>query len=110
MDNGVGNSGSIGVEPVTQDTPPWNLVTCTAQCVVSQAEQSITIFTDIIQGHKTIVLVCSTIEREPETLTCIREGRENMQCHRTEGLVSSCCRKSLDDSCMCSNWMYISNA
>ena len=59
----VDNSSTIRVVPVTQDTSTWNLVTCTACCVVSYAEQgSITIFTNVLQSNKTVVLVCCTSE------------------------------------------------
>ena len=59
----VGNSSSIGVVPVTQDTTTWNLVTCTVCCVVSHTEQgSITPFTNVLQVNKTVVLVCCTSE------------------------------------------------
>ena len=50
------NSSSIGKEPVSSGR-----LFATSR-VLSQAEQSIIIFTNVLQGHITVVLVCCTIE------------------------------------------------
>ena len=58
------NPSSIGGVPVSQVRP-----TLATIMIVSQAEQGIITFTNILQAHKTVVLVCCTIEREPNTST-----------------------------------------
>ena len=58
------NSSSIGEEPI-----PKGRLFATSR-VLSHAEQgSITTFTNVFQGHKTVVPVCCTIERESNTST-----------------------------------------
>ena len=58
----VGNSSPIGVMPVSQDHPTRRLRTSTACYVVSHTVQGITIFTNILQGYETVVLVCCISE------------------------------------------------
>ena len=53
------NSSSIGEEPVPYGASIRRSATSS---LVSQAEQSIITFTNILQVHKTVVLVCSTSE------------------------------------------------
>ena len=69
------NSSSIREEPVLQDRPNFtSIITMAANSLVSQAEQgSITIFTNVLQRHKTVVLVCCTSEPEPDTLSCTQK-------------------------------------
>ena len=56
------NSSSIGEEPVPSDTPLTSIRISATIIVVSYAEQGITTFTDVLQEHKTVVLVCYTLE------------------------------------------------
>ena len=59
------NSRSIGEEPV-----PYGILTIRRPATlmkVSYTEQGIITFTDILQSHKTVVLVCCTSEWEPDT-------------------------------------------
>ena len=62
-------SSSIGEEPV-----PYGRTIATS-CLASDAEQAITTFTNLLQDHNTVVLVCCTIEWEPD-ITCTWEGRD----------------------------------
>ena len=64
------NSSSIGKEPV-----PWCIRILATSSLVSYAEQGIITFTNVLWGHKTVVLVCCTIEWEPDT-PFICEGRD----------------------------------
>ena len=71
----VRNSSSIGKVPVPYGRPHGTSVRMSATSrLVSHAEEGITTFTNILQGHKTVVLVCCTVE--PET-DYTRKG----QCH-----------------------------
>ena len=58
------NSSSIGEEPVCSDIPPIISIKRSAtSSLVSYTEQGgITTFTNVLQVHKTVVLVCCTIE------------------------------------------------
>ena len=55
------NSSSIGEEPVPSDTPHGMRRSATIS-FINQAEQSSIAFTDVLQDHKTVVLVYCTIE------------------------------------------------
>ena len=55
----TGNSSSIGEEPVPYGTIMWMLATSS---LVSYTEQGIITFTDVLQGHITVVLVWFTFE------------------------------------------------
>ena len=66
--NRVGNSSTIRVVPVAQDNCTWRLGASTTCCIVSDTEQGIIMFTNILQGHNTVVLVCCTIECEPDII------------------------------------------
>ena len=56
------NSSSIGEEPVPSGTPPTIIKISATITVVGYTEQGMTTLTDVLQEHKTIVLVCFTIE------------------------------------------------
>ena len=62
------SSGSIREEPVSY--PVTNVRKFATSSLVSQAEESISTFINVLQGHETVVLVSCTIEWEPDT-TCI---------------------------------------
>ena len=65
INNPTGNSSSIGKEPV-----PYNRRLYATSSLVSFAEQSInTLFTNVLQGHNTIVVVCFIFELEAHS-TC----------------------------------------
>ena len=57
------NSGSIGKIPVSSV-----IINCTSVKILTtnrllnHAEQGITTFTNVLQGHETVVLVCCTVE------------------------------------------------
>ena len=57
------NFSSIREEPI-----PKGRLFATSR-VLSHTEQATNTFTNILQGHKTVVPVCCTIEREPNTST-----------------------------------------
>ena len=67
----TGNSSSIGEEPVSYGKSPSGISIrrSATSSLVSQAEQGIITFTNVLQGHKTVVLVCYTSEWEPDTFT-----------------------------------------
>ena len=62
------NSSFIGEEPVPKDrfhsTSIWRPATIIK---VSYAEQSVTVFTDVLRGNNTVVLVGYTIEYKLDT-------------------------------------------
>ena len=60
------NSCSIGEEPVPYHRSITIINTSATSNLVCQAEQGITTFTNILQGHNTVVLVCCTFEREAD--------------------------------------------
>ena len=77
LDTIAKNSSSIGKVPVPFGSPRFTISIrrSTTSSEVSQAEQGIITFINVIQGHKTVVLVECTFE--PET-DCTREGRRNI--------------------------------
>ena len=69
----AGNSSSIGKEPVPIVSPIFsNIRWFATSSLVSYTVQGIIPFTNVLQGHTTVVLVCSTIEWEPD-ITCTWE-------------------------------------
>ena len=69
--NKTRNSSSIGEEPVSYGSSPvTSIIKSATTRLVSQAEESMSTFINVLQGHKTVVLVSCTIEWEPDT-TCI---------------------------------------
>ena len=64
----AGNSSSIGKVPVSFGRPIW----FATSSLVSYTVKSIISFTNVLQGHTTVVLVCCTIEWEPD-ITCTWE-------------------------------------
>ena len=58
------NSSSIGEEPIPYNWLPSAISgrKSTTSRVVSHTAQGMTIFTNVLQGHKTVVLVHCTIE------------------------------------------------
>ena len=58
------NSSSIGEEPVPYHRSITIISTSATSNLVCQADQVITTFTNVLQDHNTVVLVCCTIERE----------------------------------------------
>ena len=77
----AGNSSSIGKEPVPIGRPIFTSIRRSAtRSEFSYAEQGIFItFTNVLQGHETVVLVCCAIEGELD-ITCIQKGRNNVNC------------------------------
>ena len=68
------NSSSIGEEPVPYGRPIFtNIRRSATSSLVSSTEQGIITFTNVLQGHNTVVLVCYTSEWEPD-ITCTGEG------------------------------------
>ena len=63
----IGNSRSIGKVPVSQCWHSPSKITCATSTLVCSAEQGSIIFTNVLQCHITVVLVCCTIEWEPDT-------------------------------------------
>ena len=69
----AGNSSSIGEEPVPFGRPILTSIRWSAtSSLVSYTVKGIIPFTNVLQGHTTVVLVCSTIEWEPD-ITCTWE-------------------------------------
>ena len=60
------NSSSIGKEPVPFGTPPTIIKISATIMVVSYTEQGMITLTDVLQEHKTVVLVCFTLEFKPD--------------------------------------------
>ena len=67
------NPTSIGEIPVPYGIPHFRRLATIS--VVSYADQGIATFTNLLQGHTTVVLACCTIEWEPD-LTSTWEGRD----------------------------------
>ena len=69
----TGNSTCIGEEPIPEDRL---IFTSTTGSEVSHAEQGTLLYciTNVLQVHETVVLVCCTIEREPD-ITCMWESK-----------------------------------
>ena len=63
----AGDSSSIGEEPVSYGTSIRRSATSR---LVSHTEQTIITFTNILKGHKTVVLVCHTSQPETDVCTC----------------------------------------
>ena len=64
------NSSSIWKEPVPKHKYIFNGIRISATSIKgSSAEQGMIPFTNVLQGHETVVLVCCTIEWEPH-ITC----------------------------------------
>ena len=67
INNTARNSGSIWKEPVPNGRTLFTSIRMSATSnLVSHTQQSITTSTNVLQGHKTVVLVCCTIERETD--------------------------------------------
>ena len=60
------NSSSVGEVPVPTGRPPTSIRISATIMVVSYAEQGMTTFMDVLQEHKTVVLVCFTLEFKPD--------------------------------------------
>ena len=56
------NFSSIGEEPVPYDSWPNGIRRSATSSQVSYTAQGIITFTNVLQGHETVVLVCCTIE------------------------------------------------
>ena len=66
----TGNSSFIGKKPVSWGRSSLNIWMLATSTEISYTEQGIIIpFTNVLQGHTTVVLVCCTIEWEPD-ITC----------------------------------------
>ena len=65
----AGYFSSIGKEPVSWGRSIPNIWMCATSSEVSYTEQGISPFTNVLQGHTTVVLVCCTSEWEPD-ITC----------------------------------------
>ena len=68
----------IGKEPVSfgRSIPTrWRLATSSE---ISYAEQGIIPFTNVLQGHTTVVLVCCTFEWEPDITRTWKESDTNV--------------------------------
>ena len=68
----AGNSSSIGKEPVSFGRPVFTSIRLSAtSSLVCYTEKRVISFTNVLQGHTTVVLVCSTIEWDSNiTCTC----------------------------------------
>ena len=74
----TGNYSSIGEEPVSHSKPHSTSIRRSATSrLVSYAEQGSIIFTNVLQHHITVVLVCYISEWEPD-ITCTWEGRDTI--------------------------------
>ena len=75
----TGNSSFIGEEPVPYSLLPCSISirTSATSSLVSHAEQGIITFTNVLQEHNTVVLVCSISDWEPDICTCTWEGWNN---------------------------------
>ena len=77
------NSSSIGKEPVSKRSP-----CATSTCYT---EQGIIIFTNVLQCHKTVVLVCCIVEWEPD-IPCTWSEQTSVPYMKT-GSISKVCLK-----------------
>ena len=68
LETTVRNSSTIREEPVPSDNG-ISIRSSATSSSISQADQGTISFTNVLQGHKTVVLVCCTIEWEPDTFT-----------------------------------------
>ena len=70
----IGNPSSIGEEPVPKNERPVTTIIINAtSSLVSYTEQGIITFTNVLQGHNTVVMVCCTSEPEAD---CTRGEEE----------------------------------
>ena len=77
IDTLVGNSSFIRKEPVPYGRPVFTSIRSTTSSEVSHTEQSSSIiFTNVLQGHDTVVQICCTIEWELN-ITCTQKVRKN---------------------------------
>ena len=74
LDTWTGNSSSIGEEPVSSDVTIRRSAT---SGLVSHAKQGIITFTNVLQDHDTVVLVCCISEWKPD-ITCTWEERDTV--------------------------------
>ena len=63
------NFSSTGEPPVPYDSWPNEIRRSATSSLVSYTDQGIITFTNVLQGHKAVVLVCCTVEWEPDTFT-----------------------------------------
>ena len=82
----TGNSSSIGEEPVPYGIP--TIRRSTTSSLVSYAEQGIMTFTNVLQDHDTVVLVCCISEWEPD-ITCTWEDDESSMVYYPPFLLMS---------------------
>ena len=76
------NSSSIGEEPVPNDRPHFTSIRTPATITkVSNAEQSLTAFTDVLQGNNTVVMVGYTIEYKLDTTWMDEELNNALEGH-----------------------------
>ena len=69
LDTTARNSSSIGEEPVPSGSWSNGIRRSATSSLVSYTDQGIITFTNVLQGHKAVVLVCYTSEWEPDTFT-----------------------------------------
>ena len=70
----TGNSSATGKEPVS-----WRIFSIRRSATSSQvchAKQGNILFTNVLQGHETVVLVCCTIQWEQD-ITCMQKVRDS---------------------------------
>ena len=66
------NSSFIGREPVSWGGSIFSVRRSATSSEISYTDQGIIPFSNVLQGHTTVVLVCCTIEWEPD-ITCTWE-------------------------------------
>ena len=80
------NSSSIGKEPVPFGNPPTSIRISATIMVVSYAEQGMITFTDVLQDHMTVVLVCFTSQFKLDA-TWMKGRMSHNCCSRGSNLV-----------------------
>ena len=76
IDTLVGNSSCIGKEPVPYGRPVFTSMLLATSSEVSHTEQSIALYTNVLQGYDTVVQICFIIEWELN-ITCTQKVRKN---------------------------------
>ena len=76
IDTLAGNSSCIGKEPVPYGRPVFTSMSLATSSEVSHTEQGIPLYTNVLQGHDTVVQICCTIEWELN-ITCTQKVRKN---------------------------------
>ena len=83
--NTAKNSSFIGEEPV-------RFASLVTSSLVTYAVQGIITFTNVLQEHNTVVVVCCTIEWEPDITCTWKQGRKNVVMFMCSICKSQCVR------------------